>query len=83
MTADVLLRWVEFGSYMVLVSYLALGVAYRKRIADRWHQLAAQKRHHAATILIDTGDGKPVPLDQASKSDVAAAITALEKYRNA
>ena len=57
-------------------------LAGRLKLVERFDRLIAraaeQKRLTGAALLIDPGDGRPIPLEQASRDQIMAALTALQ-----
>lgn len=82
-SADTLMDVVIVGSLLTLVGNIGILAVFWKRIAaefDHARRKGAARSHGVgAKVLIDSGDGRPVPLDKASKAAVHAAMTALEQ----
>jgi hypothetical protein len=82
-SADTLMDVVIVGSLLTLVGNIGIFVVFWRRIAAEFshaRRKGAARRHGAgAKVLIDSGDGTLVPLDDASKTAVHAAMTALEQ----
>jgi hypothetical protein len=55
----------------------------RSRLGDRMRRLIAKaaslRKTTRATIFIDPGDGKPIPLEEASRDAILAALHAVEQ----
>jgi hypothetical protein len=59
-----------------------LDLAARLRLLDRLNRLIThaqeQRKTTGATLLIDPGDGKPIPLEQAHRDKIMAALGEVE-----
>ena len=55
----------------------------RARLGERWRRLIAraekEEKATGARLLIDPGDGKPIPLHQANGDKIREALAALER----
>jgi hypothetical protein len=82
-SVDTFMDVVIVGSLLTLVGNVGILAVFWRRIAaefDYARRKAAARSHGVgAKVLIDSGDGRPVPLDEASKAAVHAAMTALEE----
>jgi hypothetical protein len=75
----------------VIVVGIPPGIFYTKRlveglqIGERVRRLVApaekEAKANGARLLIDCGDGKPIPLEQAHRAKVLEALTALQEKR--
>lgn len=82
---DELLAVVKTGSLLTLLGNIGVLAVFWKRISESLHKVSGKhggkKDSDSATLLIDPGDGKLIPLSEASRGTVDAAIAALEKRR--
>jgi hypothetical protein len=82
-SVDTLMDVVIVGSLLTLVGNIGIVAVFWKRIVAEFNHVggkaAARGRGMRAQVLIDPGDGKPVPLDETSKAAVHAAMTALQE----
>jgi hypothetical protein len=80
-SVDTLLDVVMVGSMLTLVGNIGIFVVFWRRIAAEFShgrgKAAARSHGVSAKVLIDSGDGRLVPFDEASKTAVHAAMTAL------
>jgi hypothetical protein len=58
-----------------IVARAQLGARLQRLIA----RVATVRKTTGATVLIDPGDGKPIPLEQASHEAILAALRAVEQ----
>ena len=77
---------VELGLIILALPPAAVGTAdilARVRLGDRLQRLIAKlaprRKTTRATVLIDPGDGKPIPLEEASREAIVAALHAIEQ----
>jgi hypothetical protein len=82
---DELLTVVKAGSLLTLLGNIGVLAVFWKPISNSLHKLygkpSSEMDSGSAKVLIDRGDGNPVPLAEASRGSVDAAIAALEKRR--
>ena len=61
----------------------AIDLLARAHLADRLRRLigkaAEQRKTQGARVLIDPGDGKPIPLEHANHETIRAALAAVEQ----
>jgi hypothetical protein len=69
----------------VIVLSIPPGVFYARRLAEDLRRLVyrAEKEAKAngARLMIDCGDGKPIPLEEAHRAKVVEALKALQEKR--
>jgi hypothetical protein len=58
-----------------IVARMQLGQRLQRLIA----RVAALRKTNRASVLIDPGDGKPIPLEEASRDAIIAALQAVEQ----
>jgi len=65
----------------------SLNLIARARLGERLRRLIAKIQHTSKTtgakLLIDPGDGKPIPLEEAKRETILAALEAFEQRRKA